>query len=132
MSETTQSTKHRRRLVSSVPAGSFPLTPDAIRQGVLEAAGFTRDAQIELTKKVVTKIDEALDAKKEVVIQDKHGGVTQVSVPDNTAQAKARDQALDLLGVRAPRTNATSVIKTVVTIDWPDWARPKDITPPPE
>ena len=110
-------------------AGTFPMTPDAIRQNLLLQAGVDEAKQVHLVKRVVEGIERDLDAEKTEVIVDKLGHVHRENVRDNVARAKAREQALDLVGARAPRTNATQTVRHVVSIEWPEWAKPSEPEP---
>lgn len=118
----------KKRLMKSAPkvSGTMPFSPDAVRHHLLEQAGFDENKQVSLVRKVVDGIERDLDANKTEVLIDRTGLIHERSIPDNTARSKARDQALDLVGVRAPRTNATQTVRHVVSIEWPDFARPAE------
>ena len=118
----------RKRVMKSAPkvSGSMPFSPDAVRHHLLEQAGFDEKKQVSLVKKVVDGIERDVDAVKTEVLITREGTIHEVVVPDNVARSKARDQALDLVGVRAPRTNATQTVRHVVSIEWPDFARPAE------
>ena len=118
----------RKRVMKSAPkvSGSMPFSPDAVRHHLLEQAGFDEKKQVSLVKQVVEGIERDLDAEKTEVLITREGRIHEVNVRDNVARSKARDQALDLVGVRAPRTNATQTVRHVVSIEWPDFARPAE------
>lgn len=114
-------------------SGSLAGSPDTLRLELLAAAGFSQEKQVDLIRKTIAKTEEALDATKSVVLAVGND-VIEVEVPDGVARQKARDQVFDLVGIRAPRTNATQVVKHVVEIEWPDFmcdsgTTPLDITP---
>lgn len=130
MSEQTRSTRvsknghAKSKQVAPRSAGTFPMSPDAIRQNLLVQAGVDEARQVSLVKQIVEGIERDINAEKTEVIVDRHGNVHREDVRDNVARAKAREQALDLVGARAPRTNATQTVRHVVSIQWPEWAEP--------
>jgi hypothetical protein len=76
----------------------LPLTTASLRQELLEAAGFDRDAQIEIMCEVVEGAREAMKADKETpgFFMGKLESVHRQ--PDHGARAKARDQLVDIIG----------------------------------
>ncbi len=106
-------------------AGTVGVTPESIRQSVLNAAGITAEEQAKLIADVWQGIKDGLKAN------DKHVSVVGNSVettivPNHTARAKARDQALDIVGIRAPRVNSTVRTSIKVRVEMPDWAKPAE------
>jgi hypothetical protein len=84
----------------------MPLTTASLRQELLEAAGFDRDAQIEIMRAVVGGAREAMQADKETpgFCMGKLESVHRQ--PDHSARAKARDQLVDIIGASGKASGA--------------------------
>ncbi len=90
--------------MSNVPAhrsphAQLPLSNESLREELLTMAGFDKEKRVELLKKVIKSAEVALSATKQTAVTE-HGRVTDVfEQPDHMAQAKAREQLIDLIGV---------------------------------
>lgn len=92
--------------MSSLPAkhdvtrsSQLPLSPESLRNELLERAGFDKERRIAILRKVIANAEQDLDAVKRTPISD-HGRVTDVfEQPDYGARAKAREQLVELIGV---------------------------------
>lgn len=113
----------RDAIVKKRGSGTWPMTPESLRQSMLHHAGITDAEQAKLAKRVWKGIHEGLDATDIHVSVVDHR-VEHSVVPNHSARAKARDQALDIIGIRAPRANAVVSTKVRVNINMPDWANP--------
>jgi len=88
--------KKRRKSIPSVMPN-----PALVREVMLADAGLGSDEQVALLRKVIESAKEDLDAEKEtpLVFMGELKGVHRT--PDRSARAKAREQIIDLLGVKA-------------------------------
>lgn len=126
----------RDRAVALKGSGTFPFTPESLRQSMLTKAGISEDEQAKMVGEVWRGIKQGLKAE-DVHVSVVNNSVETTIVPNHAARAKAREQALDIVGIRAPRTNSTVSTKIRVNVRMPEWAKPAehknivDITPSP-
>lgn len=90
---------------------------------MLAKAGISEDEQAKMVKDVWSGIKAGLRAD-DVHVSVVANSVETTVVPNHSARAKARDQALDIVGIRAPRTNSSVSTKIRVNVRMPDWAKP--------
>lgn len=105
-----------------------------MRQQLLLTAGITPTEQADMLERVWSGIKDGMKAE-DVHVSVVGNRVEKTRVPNHTARAKARDQALDIVGTRAPRVNSAVVTRISVRITRPSWAKPAesneiiDVTP---
>lgn len=114
------------------PRGVGIMSPQAIRDSLMEGAGITLDVKKRIVRKVVCAMVKKLQAKKKQVIS--HLGVVTavIEVEDNMAQLRAAEGLALLMGIEPSKdVNATSV-RITVDVQLPDWAKPAlDVTQAP-
>jgi hypothetical protein len=85
--------------MSNAPA-TLPQTPDDFHKRMLEAAGLGEPDQVRLLKRVLESAEADLSATKETPISYM-GELKDVHTqPDYSARSKAREQIIDLIGVK--------------------------------
>lgn len=113
----------RDKAVATKGSGTFPFTPESLRQQMLASAGIDEKAQSEMIKEVWRGIKAGLKAD-DVHVSVVDNSVETTIVPNHAARGKARDQALDIVGIRAPRSNSTVSTRIRVNVSMPEWAKP--------
>lgn len=113
--------KQTQAVTRNLKHSELPLSTASLRQELLEAAGFDRDAQIEIMGEVVRGAREAMKADKETPgffmgeLKDVH------RQPDHSARAKARDQLVDIIGASGKASNAQHDKGQKPDIPLPPW-----------
>jgi hypothetical protein len=115
----------RDKAVATKGSGTFPFTPESLRQQMLAKAGISEDEQAKMVKDVWRGIKDGLRAD-DVHVSVVGNEVETTIVPNHSARAKARDQALDIVGIRAPRSNSTVSTRIRVNVTMPEWAKPAE------
>jgi hypothetical protein len=90
-------------------------------------AGFNEEEQTALTRKVIDRVNDSLDAT--ITRYFAHEGVVTDSrvTPDNKGRLEGADMACRLLGLAAPR--AEQKVTVVYKLELPAWALPDNTEP---
>jgi hypothetical protein len=105
------------------------MTPQSIRQSLLDAAGIGKPEQARLVSRVFKKLEDKLDAKKPILIQNDETQEIEL-VDDNMAQLRAAEALGRFLAVEPSKDVNAGAVKVVVEVKLPDWAKPIiDVTP---
>lgn len=106
------------------------LTPLALRQRMLELAGFGSPEQAQLVRKALGKIERMLGAKKTQLVTFEGEITDRVDMEDNAAQLRAAEALARLMGVEPSKDVNAGAVKVTVEVKLPEWAKPTiDITP---
>ncbi len=102
---------------------SQPFSAEEFKLKLLRDAGIGDDRLIAVTKKVFDSAEAELEAEKETPIID-HGRLTGVHTqPDYPARARAREQLIELVGLKRGGSGDSSP-GVKVEIHAPAWIRP--------
>lgn len=114
------------KALSPIPKNPYQLTPQAVREAMLKAAGVTPEIQAKLLRRAVAKVAKQLKAQKTIVVDG-----TTVEVDDNMAQLRAAEQIIKLTGAEPSKDINAAPVKVIVDIKLPDWGSPPvvDVTP---
>ncbi len=107
------------------PSASGPLTPDFARVKILEAAGVTLAELGAMARRVITKTNDLMDARKVRYFADKGIVMDEREVEDNQTQLGASKQAGEFLGIFSSRAGGSGPNKLEVIINLPTWAEIK-------
>lgn len=115
------------KALSPIPKNPYQLTPQAVREAMLKAAGVTPEIQAKLLRRAVAKVAKQLKAKKTITLG--LGGTMEVD--DNMAQLRAAEQIIKLTGAEPSKDINAAPVKVIVDIKLPDWGSPPtvDVTP---
>ncbi len=105
-----------------------PFSQDEFRLKLLKNAGVDDPRLISLVKKVVDSAEAELEATKITPITD-HGRVTdQFEQPDYGARAKARDQLIEVIGLKRNSSGDKGASGVTVNITPPAWLQKPSVS----
>ena len=108
------------RQLTVQPHNPYQLTPQAVRDAMLKAAGITPEIQARLLRRAVSKVAQQLTAKKTITL----GLAGTMEVPDNMAQLRAAESIIRLTGAEPSKDINSAPVKVIVDIKLPDWGQP--------
>lgn len=98
-----------------------PFSAEEFKLKLMKDAGIGDERLIALVRKVVDSAEEELEATKQTPVTD-HGRVTDTfEQPDYGARAKARDQLIEIIGLKKGASGEGSNHGPAVVINAPQW-----------
>lgn len=102
-----------------------PFSAEEFKLKLLKDAGVGDERLIALVKKVVDSAEAELEATKQTPVTE-HGRVTDIfEQPDYSARAKARDQLVEIIGLKKGSQGEGSGHGPQVVINAPQWVQAK-------